>query len=126
MKNIKIIAIITILIGISIYTNVKANEIYDLTVPLPGSSIANPDIQLKALPEVYATVNGKSPACRSFKIIDTKVTQEPTDIKMENNEYVGGYWKEAWAVNYCGFSTSIPVKFTIEKDDTIINVQTDF
>ncbi len=115
-----------LILGLSVNTFTNAEELFDLTVPLKGSSIASPEVQHSALPEVYATVNAKSPACREFSIIDTKVTQEPADIQMDGDDYIGGNWKELWTVQYCGYTVDVPVKFTIEKDNTKVNVQSDF
>lgn len=125
MKKYLIISL-GLILGLSVYTFANAAEMFDLKVPLKGSSIANPDVQRSALPEVYATVSAKSPACREFSIIDTKVTQEPADIQMDGDDYIGGNWKELWTVQYCGYTVDVPVKFTIEKDNTKVNVQSDF
>lgn len=123
MKRALIISL-GLILGISVYA--AAEEMFDLTVPLKGASIANPDLQQQALPEVYASVSAKSPACRQFSITDTKVTQEPADLQMEGEEFIAGNWTEAWTVQYCGYTVDVPVKFTIEKDTTQINVQTNF
>lgn len=101
-------------------------EEFDLKVPLKGSSIANKELQLEALPAVYAAASAKSPACKEFSIEDTKVTQEPADLKMEDDEYIGGNWEEAWSVQYCGMNMLVPIKFTITKDKTTFNVKTEF
>ena len=123
MKRALIISL-GLILGISAYA--VAEEMFDMTVPLKGSSIANPDLQQQALPEVYASVSAKSPACRQFSIANTKVIQEPHDLEVEGDEFVAGYWMEAWTVQYCGYTVDVPVKFTIEKDTTQINVQTNF
>ena len=125
MKKYLIISL-GLILGLSVYTFANAAEMFDLKVPLKGSSIANPDVQRSALPEVYATVSAKSPACREFSITDTRVTVEPTDLQMDGNDYVGGHWGESWTVNYCGYSMDVPVDFIIEKDTTRINVQKGF
>ena len=101
----------------------NATNIYDMSVPLEGSSIASDKLQQKVLMQIYPIAASYNPACTSFKVSDTQLLHYPYDTVKKNGRYVKGYWKELWTVNYCGEKIQLPVTFTINKKKTTFLIE---
>lgn len=99
-----------------------ANEMYDMSTPLEGQSIASDSLQIKVLKDLYPIAAKKNSLCTNFKISDTQLLHPPYDVVKKKGEYVKGYWKELWTVDYCGEKIQIPVSFKINKKNTYYSI----
>ena len=89
---------------------------YNISLPLPGTSAANTKLQYDTLQPVYMAVGTKASNCDHMKVIDTKVTKQPYNLKYRGQQVVGGLWEELWSVNACSKIYDVPIKFIL--DDT--------
>lgn len=99
-----------------------AQEIYDISTPLKGQSIASDSLQKKVLKDVYLLVSKHNSLCTNLKVIDTQLLHFPQNIKIKDGKYVKGNWKELWTVDYCSEKMQIPVTFYINNKDTYYNI----
>ena len=96
-------------------SHVFAEKSFNINVPLPGKSIANPKLQYDSLMGVYAAVGAIDQNCDNFSVIDTAVIVSPQNLVSKNDNYVAGDWKELWTVNYCGKNAQVPIKFILDE-----------
>lgn len=89
---------------------------FNTSLPLPGASVANTKLQYDTLQPVYMAVGTKALNCSNMKVIDTKVTKQPYNLKYRGQQVVGGLWDELWSVNACSKIYDVPIKFIL--DDT--------
>ena len=77
---------------------------YDTTVPLPGKSIADKNLQSEMLFPIYMFgLRVATPDCHDLSITDTKVTK----AKVDNT------WQEVWTVKACQKTANIPINFNL-------------
>lgn len=81
---------------------------------LPGATIANEKLIQDTLPTVYMSVAVYASGCDDFSVSNTKVLQEPHDLKTENGRHVAGKWQELWTVKACQKSFDVPVYFILD------------
>ena len=118
----RILILILFFLFISDIAFSKAN-IYDMSVPLEGKSIASDKLQQKVLMEVYPIAASYNPACTDFKVSDTQLLHYPYDTVKKKGRYVKGYWKELWTVDYCSQKLQLPITFTIGKKKTTFFIE---
>lgn len=106
----------------SIVLNVSAAEVYDMSTPLDGQSIASDSLQKKVLKDIYPIAAKQNSLCTSFKISDTQLLHLPYDTEKKDGKYVKGYWRELWTVDYCGENMQIPVTFVIKNKKTYFEI----
>ena len=99
---------------------------FDMTTPVEGKSIATNDLQFSVIEDLYELVYPLSPTCTNYKIKDTQIIHYPYDVKKKKGKYVKGYWKELWAVDFCGSVLQIPITFYIKGKKTKYNIDTNF
>ena len=99
-----------------------ASRQYDLSVPLEGNSIANDPLQFNTAQEIYRRLYALYPACLHYSVSDTQIVHYPYDVKMKNDKYYNGYWKELWNINACGVTVQVPVSFYIKKGVTTFHI----
>lgn len=92
-------------------------------VPLPGKTIANTKLQVDTLMPAQLAASILVKNCGKFTVTDTVVIQQPKDLVVKNNMYVGGNWREKWTINACGTNVYIPITFVMNNTGTsyIIN-----
>ncbi len=88
---------------------------YDTSLPLPGESVANKKLQYDTLRPVYMAVGTKAANCKNMKIVNTKVTKQPYNLKYRGQQVVGGLWEELWSVNACSKIYDVPIKFILDE-----------
>lgn len=115
--------LLVVLLFFTLNLRVKAIEMYDMTTPLEGESIASDALQKMVLKDIYAIAAKQNSLCSQFKISDTQLLHFPYDTVKKNGKYIKGYWKELWTVDYCDEKMQIPVSFTIKKKKTYFNVE---
>lgn len=103
--------------------NVYAANVYDMSTPLEGQSLASDFLQKDVLKKVYSIAAKQNSLCTDFKISDTQLLHFPYDAEKKDGKYVKGYWKELWTVNYCGENIQIPVTFVIKNKKTYFEVE---
>ncbi len=115
MKIKLLLVSIVLLLGMSCLV-ASAKKIAAQEFPLPGETIANIKLQYDTYMPVTVVANSKVKGCQPSKIrvINSKVTKEPYNLKEENGVYVSGQWLEEWTVNACGKTVYIPVKFVLD------------
>ena len=107
-----LIAIIGITFAIVNYAFAKS---YNTNVPLPGESVANQKLQYDTLMSVYMAVGTQVANCENMKVVNTKVTKQPYNLKYRGQQVVGGLWEELWSVNACSKIYDVPIKFILDE-----------
>lgn len=109
---------LTSLLGMRVYASSNGPK-----VPLPGKTIANTKLQVDTLMPAQLAASTVVKNCGKFTVTDTVVIQQPKDLVVENNMYVGGNWREKWTINACGTNVYIPITFVMDNTGTsyIIN-----
>ena len=108
---------------ISFFANISYANVYDMSVPLEGDSIANNTLQFRVLKNIYPIASELNPLCTDFKVTNTQLLHYPYDVVKKNNKYVKGYWKELWTVSYCGQKIQVPITFKINKKSVSYNIE---
>lgn len=103
-------------------SNSFAYDVYDMSTPLKGQSIATDALQKKVLKSVYPIALQRNSLCTNFKIIDTQLLHYPYDVEKKKNKIINGYWKELWTVDSCGHKMQVPITFTINKKKTYFSI----
>lgn len=88
---------------------------YDVNLPLSGESIANHKLQYDTLRSVYMAVGIKTNNCGNMKVVNTKVTKQPYNIRYRGQQAVSGDWEELWSINACSEIYNVPVKFILDE-----------
>ena len=117
--NIKFLKNVFILLIVTLFINVPANANYDVSIPVPGNTISNEELQFQVIRKLFHEVSLNNPACTDFSIKDTQILQYPKNVKKsKKGKYIKGYWKEMWTVNACENYVQIPVDFYINRKKT--------
>ncbi|MBQ8459143.1 hypothetical protein IJ541_03455 [bacterium] len=87
---------------------------YNTRTPLPGNTLANRKLQYDTIMPVYMATGTKLKNCETMSIINTKVTRQPYNLKMQGGQYTQGQWEELWTVNACGKTADVPIKFILD------------
>ncbi len=103
--------------------SLPVNARFDMATPVEGESIANDELQFEVIMLLYKTISPQMPACTEYSIDDTQVLHYPYDVKKnKNGDYTKGYWNELWTVDACGTKKQFPVKFIINKHQTVFTI----
>lgn len=85
-------------------------------IPVVGQTISDKKVQGSIVSYVYAKVSRENRRCRDLQLIDTKVTEQPTNVKFSKyGKQVSGNWKEEWTVDACGQKMVVPIDFELSR-----------
>lgn len=110
-----------LLVGMASYSV----EYLGMRLPLPGDTAADMKTQANTLGYVFARVAREQKRCHKLTIVDTKVTQELSNVRY--NQYkrrIGGDWSEEWTVNACGNEVVVPILFQIRRNGVMSTIET--
>lgn len=80
---------------------------YNISLPLPGKSIADIKLQQNTLFTAYMFGHRIAvPECEKFDIIDTQVSKAK----------VGNKWQEVWTLKACSKTALIPINFELKPE----------
>ncbi len=79
-------------------------------LPLNGDTICDVKSQANILGYVYSRTSQYAKKCHYFSLVDTKVTKNIENEKINvNGNRIGGTWQEEWTVNACGTKIVVPI-----------------
>jgi hypothetical protein len=81
------------------------------TVPVPGQTLADAQLQQDVLLFVVLYEVVASPNCQNRQVTNTEVLGVTQDFQFENGILVAGEWSERWTINSCGVSTAYRVQY---------------
>ncbi len=88
---------------------------FDISIPLPGETIAEPLLQRDLLIPVVATAAQYNKKCQSYSVSNTKLVALKVDEKhVKKGRYLNGAWVEVWTVDRCNTQVLVPIKFTLD------------
>ena len=99
------------LLSLSLMITTSAFAYYNFIgdVPLPGKSIASPELQKETMFSVFSFgLRIATKDCFTISIDDTAVSKPKKD----------GVWEEIWTVKACQRTGKLPIEFTEKADGT--------
>lgn len=74
-----------------------------LTRLVPGMSRADPRLMVDLMMPLVLSgdMAGVPSDCKNFKVVNTEVTEEPFELRVDGQVYPGT-WQELWSANACG------------------------
>jgi hypothetical protein len=84
------------------------------TVPVPGQTLADYQLQGITLDFIVIYEEAASPNCQTRRMVNTEVTAITQEFQFENNVLVAGAWIERWTIDSCGVVTAYKVTYTAD------------